>query len=75
MTRTDAILHAIRRQIDKRRAELDAASDLRHLVIELRFTPGEELMPIETIDRIERGERRKTRRDIAAEQLNSERRI
>jgi len=59
MTRTDAILHELRKRIDARRKELDAASDLRHLVIELRFTPGgERVTPYEIVDRIERGEKR-----------------
>jgi hypothetical protein len=58
MTRTDAILHALRKRLDARRAELDAAADLRHLVIELRFTPGERVTPYEVVDRIERGEKR-----------------
>jgi hypothetical protein len=59
MTRTEAILHAIRRRLDARRVELDAAKDLRGFVIDLKFSPGEEtLLPREVVDRIERGEKR-----------------
>lgn len=57
MTRTDAILHALRRKIESRRAELDAATDLRSLVLDLKFSP-ECLTPREIIDRMERGEKR-----------------
>ena len=58
VTRTDAILHAIRSRLESRRVELDAAGDLRYLVLELRFTPGERVTPYEIVDRIERGEKR-----------------
>lgn len=57
MTRTEAILHAIRRRIEARRKELDAADDLRVLVLDLKFSP-DCLLPREIVDRIERGEKR-----------------
>lgn len=59
MTRTDAILHALKRRLEARRAELDAASDLRGIVLDLKFSP-DCLMPREIVDRIERGEKRAT---------------
>lgn len=57
MTRTQTILNALRRAIEARQVELDAAEDLRYLTLELRFTPGE-LSPYEVIDRVERGRKR-----------------
>lgn len=64
MTRTDAILLAIRRRVEKRRAELDSADDLRGLTIELKFSP-DCLEPREIDDKVQRGERRKETRPSA----------
>jgi hypothetical protein len=57
MSRTDAILHALRRRLEARRAELDAATDLRSLVLDLKFSP-DCVSPREIVDRIERAEKR-----------------
>ena len=53
MTRTDAILRAVRVLLEARRAELDAAQDLRGLELSLKFSP-QCLEPRTVIDRIER---------------------
>lgn len=58
MTRTDAILRAIRVLLDARRTELDAMADIRGLILDLKFAP-EILEPRTIIDRVER-ERRKS---------------
>jgi len=58
MTRTDAIVLTIRRLLERRRAEIDAADDLRGLVLDLKFSPGC-LEPRTIIDRMER-ERQKS---------------
>lgn len=57
MTRTDAIVAAVRRFLEARRAELDGASDLRSLTLVLKFSP-DHLEPRAVIDSIEREERR-----------------
>jgi hypothetical protein len=53
MTRTEAILSAVRALLEARRHELDAATDLRGVVLDLKFTAGH-LEPRTVIDRIER---------------------
>jgi hypothetical protein len=53
MTRTGAILLGIQRLLETRRRELDAASDLRNLVLDLKFEPGM-IEPLAIVDRIER---------------------
>jgi hypothetical protein len=40
MSRTDAILEAVRVIVEARRAELDAAQDLRALTIAIKIAPG-----------------------------------
>ena len=57
MTKTDAILAALRVLADARRAEWDGARDLRGLTIELKFSP-DHLEPRAVVDSIERERRR-----------------
>lgn len=57
MTRTDAILAALTALLGERRRELDAATDLRVLVLDLKFSP-DRLEPRAIVDRIERERRR-----------------
>lgn len=58
MTRTGAIRRAIYDWLEARRAELDAADDLRGLSLDLKFSP-DSLEPRSVVDRMER-ERRRT---------------
>lgn len=53
MTRTDAILKAVQRLLETRRAEIDRADDLRSVILDLKFAPGR-LDPRTIVDRIER---------------------
>jgi hypothetical protein len=57
VTRTDAILAALTALLGERRRELDAATDLRVLVLDLKFSP-DRLEPRAIVDRIERERRR-----------------
>jgi hypothetical protein len=54
VTRTDAILKAIRERLEERRSEIDKANGMRGLTLDLKFSPGC-LEPREVIDRVERG--------------------
>lgn len=56
MTRTDAILKAIQALLDARRAQLDAASDIRGLILDIKFSP-DCLEPRTVIDILERERR------------------
>lgn len=40
MSRTDAILDAVRRVVEARRVELDAATDLRAVTVGVKIAPG-----------------------------------
>lgn len=53
MTRTDAIVRAVIELLEARRPELDGASTLRTLTLDLRFAAGH-IEPRSIVDRIER---------------------
>ncbi len=53
MTRTEAILKAVRALLEERRTEFDRAVDMRGLTIDLKFSPNC-LEPRTVIDRVER---------------------
>lgn len=40
MSRTDVMLEAIRAVVEARRAEIDAAQDLRAVVLDIKLRPG-----------------------------------
>lgn len=60
MTRTDAIIRSVVALLESRRRELDAATDLVAVDLELRFSP-ECLEPRTVIDQIRRERRREWR--------------
>lgn len=57
MTRTNAIVAAIRRVLEARQQEIDTARDLSKVEIDLHFSP-DQIEPREVVHRIERRERR-----------------
>lgn len=60
MTRTDAIIRHVTALLESRRRELDAATDLAAIELDLKFSPGC-LEPRTVIDRIQRERRREPR--------------